>query len=205
MLSDVSVSLLASKSGTIGERSEQLCSTADQTLLERFLQGENAALVELFDRHNRRLLVYAQKILGDADGARDLVQEVWVRVLKLRGRSRRVDNPVGFLLRMTRNLCLTALTRRRSLVRLDDLREADRPRHEQASDRDESIVAALERLPFEYREVLVLGVYCGYSTDEIARMLKRTTAAIWKRASRARALLRSEVLKQERIRREDSR
>jgi DNA-directed RNA polymerase specialized sigma24 family protein len=58
---------------------------------------------------------------------------------------------------------------------------------------EELALASLEKLSFEYREVLVLNLYCGYRFDEIAAMTGKTPDAIWARASRARAQLRKMV------------
>jgi DNA-directed RNA polymerase specialized sigma24 family protein len=55
---------------------------------------------------------------------------------------------------------------------------------------EELAVAALQELPFNHREVLVLNIYCGYSFEEIATMLGKSPEAIWTRASRARSQLR---------------
>ena len=65
---------------------------------------------------------------------------------------------------------------------------------EERSDLEEKLVAALDSLPFETREILVLNAYCGYRFDEIATMLDKSPDAVWARASRARAQLRRMVL-----------
>lgn len=196
MMSDVSVSLLDPARHAIEEATERRAVSSDASLLERFQRGENAALVELFDRHNGRLLLYARKILGGDEVARDVTQEVWMRVLKLRERPRTIDNPVGFLLRIARNLCLSTLSRRRDHLSLESIPESAQPADDERSAIEQIALAALDDLPFDYREVLVLTVYCGYSTEETARMLDRSAEAIWKRASRARAMLRAAVLRE---------
>jgi RNA polymerase sigma-70 factor, ECF subfamily len=196
MMSDVSISLFDPVRSLVVESSGRKARSSDASLLERFQRGENAALVELFDRHNERLLVYARKILGDGELAQDVTQEVWIRVLGLRTRPRQVDNPVGFLLRIARNLCLSALTRRRDHVTLDSITETAPESEVERTPLEEIALAALDELPFDYREVLVLTVYCGYSTEETARMLEKSPEAIWKRASRARAMLRAAVLRE---------
>jgi RNA polymerase sigma-70 factor (ECF subfamily) len=194
MMTDVSVSVLDPARSLVVEPVERRALSSDASLLERFQRGENAALVELFDRHNERLQVYARKILGDAELSHDITQEVWIRVLGLRSRPRRIDNPVGFLLRIARNLCLSALSRRRVHESLDSIPEPMRPAEPERTALEEIAIAALDELPFDYREVLVLTVYCGYSTEETACMLEKSPEAIWKRASRARAMLRAAVL-----------
>jgi len=167
----------------------------DASLFERFLTGEDDAFVELFRRHNRRLFTYAMKLLGDQQQAEDITQELWERVIKLRTSPPHVRNPVGFFIRIARNLCLDQMKRRRRTVALDDIDEARHPSSaaEERTELEEIATAALDRLPFDQREVLVLNIYCGYRFDEIATMLGTSPDAIWARASRARIQLRKIV------------
>jgi RNA polymerase sigma-70 factor (ECF subfamily) len=166
----------------------------DAALFERFLNGEDEAFVTLFRRHNRRLFTYAAKILGSHEQAEDITQELWERVIQIRSNPQQIHNPAGFFVRMARNLCLDHLKRDRRTVRLDD---ADDSPHRVATteltEMEEIAVAALDGLPFESREVLVLNLYCGYRFDEIATMLGKSPDAVWARASRARAQLRKIV------------
>lgn len=169
---------------------------ADAFLLERFQRGEDGALVELFDRHNRRLLIYCQKLVGSREQAKDITQELWMRVLRLRGGSQKVTNPVGFFLKIARNLCLNHIEARRSHTPLDSLPELAHPvAGGGLSEMEELILSSLERLSFEHREVLVLHIYCGYRLEEIAAMTGKSPEAIWKRASRARKELRTLVMR----------
>lgn len=169
--------------------------TDDATLLNTFLTGEDDAFLVLFRRHNQRLFTYCLKIVGDQGLAEDVTQEMWERVIGLREKPQEVRNPVGLFLRIARNLCLDHLKKNRRLVPLDDSDEYNHPagKGEELSELEEMAVAALDRLPFEYREVLVLNLYCGYRFDEIAVMMGKSSEAIWAQASRGRAQLRKIV------------
>jgi RNA polymerase sigma-70 factor (ECF subfamily) len=168
---------------------------ADASLLERFQAGDNAAFADLFDRHNNRLFVYCLKMVGSREQARDLTQELWERVIRLRASGQRIINPLGFFLTIARNLSLNHLKARRDHASLASLPESAHPVEalHQRSELEELILAALDLLPFDQREVLVLNIYCGYTMEEIAAMLGKSPDAIWKRASRARQRLRRMV------------
>lgn len=168
----------------------------DQALLERFLAGEKSPFLELYDRHNKRLFIYCLKVLGDHDLANDITQELWERVVRLRGSARRIDNPIGYFLKIARNLCLQHRKKARPYQPLSTLPESAHPSNgiSHLSELEESILGSLDRLSFEHREVLVLNIYCGYRFEEIAEMLGKSPEAIWKRASRARRELRDLVL-----------
>lgn len=166
---------------------------ADTDLFERFREGDNGAFGELFRRHNPRLYLYCLKIVGDRQGAEDVTQEVWEKVIGLRAeRGAEVRNPVGLLIRIARNLCIDHLRRSSRMVAMDEIDERATPMFasSEPGEIEEIAVAALDQLPYDYREVLILNIYCGYRYDEIAAMLDKTPDAIWARASRARTQLR---------------
>jgi RNA polymerase sigma-70 factor (ECF subfamily) len=169
----------------------------DAAYFDRFLAGDDAAFAELFDRHNHRLYVYCLKFLGRPELAEDVTQELWERVVRLRLDPQPVLNPLGFFLTMARNLCVNTQKRARRFSPLADLPEgvlASESTGEERSELEEAVQIALARLPLEYREVLILNVYCGYRFDEIATMLGKPSGTIWMRASRARTKLRKMVL-----------
>lgn len=165
----------------------------DALLLERFIEGDDEPFVELFDRHNRRLYLYALKILGDGAQAEDITQEIWERVIKLRERPQKIANPAAFLATIARNLCFNRLKMQKRRLILNAFAigpdVVDSP-HE-PSDLEALVAACVGKLPLEYREVLVLNVYCDYGYDEIASMLGKSVTAIRMRASRARGQLRT--------------
>jgi RNA polymerase sigma-70 factor (ECF subfamily) len=175
--------------------SSQADSSDDIVLFEQFLAGDDDAFLKLFRAYNGRLHLYCVKLIGSHVLAEDMMQELWERVIQLRRNPREVRNPLGFLLRMARNLCLDHLkSPKNRSVRLDDLHESAYPSERgEMSEMEELVLASLEDLPFDYREVLVLNMYCGYRYDEIAVMLGKSPDAIWARASRARTMLRKAV------------
>lgn len=167
-------------------------SEKDIDLFARFISGEDAALMEIFDRHTHRLYLYCLKFVGDRGVAEDLVQDLWERVIKMRTRSSEPPpNPLGLLYRIARNLSLNSIRDRRQLSSLDALPEWQHPSvsTREMSQQEELVVAALEHLPLPQREVLILNAYSGYRFDEIAEMLGEPVGAIRTRAWRARVQL----------------
>lgn len=167
-------------------------STGDAQLFARFLEGDDTAFMELFDRHTHRLYMYCLKFVGDRKQAEDLVQDLWERVIRLRaGERQKLDNPVGFLVRMARNLCLNHIRDRKQTASLEDLPEYEHPSTtpRELTHNEELVVAALGHLPDPQREVLVLNAYSGYRFDEIAEMLGEQVGAVRTRAWRARMQL----------------
>ena len=164
----------------------------DTLTFERFLAGDDSALVELYDRHNHRIFLYCRQFVRDHQRAEDMTQELWERVIRLR-RERKVtsQNPMGFLLTIARNLCLDELRKDRHHLAIDDLPETSHPVDTipELSHMEELVVRALPHLPAAQREGLVLNAYSGYRFDEIAEMLGEPVGAIRTRAWRARTHL----------------
>jgi len=160
----------------------------DTDLFSRFLTGDDGAFIELFDCYDRRLRMYCLKIVSNVESAEDLTQELWERVIRLRANPPEVAEPARYLMRIARNLCLRHIERRRQVSSLDDLRESEHPSMAppEPSHMEELVKIALEQLPFEQREILVLHNYCGYSYEDIAELRGETLGSVKMRALRAR-------------------
>lgn len=166
--------------------------TSDELLFDRFLGGDDRALVELFDRHNHRLYLYCLQFVHDPQRAEDVTQEMWEKVIRLRADGRATSqNPMGLLVTIVRNLCLDDIRKQRYHSPLEDLPETNHPTAtiRELSHMEELVLLALPHLPEAQREVLVLSAYSGYRFDEIADMLGEPVGAIRTRAWRARVHL----------------
>jgi RNA polymerase sigma factor (sigma-70 family) len=167
-------------------------------LFWRMLRGDDAAFSPLFAAFNGKLRRFFSRQLGVGAHVDDLAQEVWVRFINLRTRPPQpgLFRVQAFLFRVARNLSIDYLRTRKDHLAVDDLDEQEHPAiHERDVPEAESLVnRALDALPEEAREVLVLNLYLGYRFDEIAEMLDKSPEAIWQRASRARAKLRRIIL-----------
>jgi RNA polymerase sigma factor (sigma-70 family) len=191
----ISVSMAAA-AGDRADVPQAVDMSEDVALFRDFLGGDDVAAIKVFRKFHRRLFVYCSKVLGSPEQAEDVVGEVWERIVKLRSNPPEVHSPIGFLLKIARNLCLNHIRSRREHTSLGAMDESDHPTYspDVRSEMEERLIGALDALPFETREILVLNAYCGYRFDEIATMLDKSPEAVWARASRARAQLRRMVL-----------
>lgn len=167
--------------------------TDDTTLFSRFQSGDDGAFLELFDRHANRIGRYCYRMIGDPDRAQDVAQDVWEKIIKLRGdESYRLRNPLGLLYTIARNLSLNHLRDRRDHVSLQSLKEDDHPLVEtkELSRLEEMAVIALQRLPLAQREILILHSYSDYTFEEIGEMVGENPGAVRTRAWRARQQLK---------------
>jgi RNA polymerase sigma-70 factor, ECF subfamily len=159
-------------------------------------------LAELFDVHHQRLYRLARRMSGDADAARDLVQETFLRAARAPA-----SIPCGFaheeawLVRVLVNLCRDrwrqARTRERLTTASADVACRDAADPESAFIARSIVWRALNGLPPRRRAVLVMSELEGVSIEAIARTLGVTQATVrWHlslgRREMAKAITRAE-------------
>ena len=145
---------------------------------------------------------YAFVLAHNRTEAEDLVQETCLRALRAMGRLRADSNVKSWLFTILRNIWLNQLRQRRTtpeLVELDpDGRGANDP-PETSKDpyavyvselECEQVRAAIEQLPIEFREIILLREYEELSYQEIATVLHCPPGTVMSRLARARSKLR---------------
>jgi len=141
----------------------------ERVLVLRCQGGDEAAFEELVGNYSQRLRYYLRKMLRDGDRAEDILQDVWLQVL--RGLARLAD-PGAFpawLYRIARDRVYRELRERRSPLRLvEEMDFAAETGDDLRSEDAESIHAALDRLAPEHREVLVLRFLEDMTYEDIA-------------------------------------
>ncbi|MEB0045552.1 MULTISPECIES: RNA polymerase sigma factor [unclassified Pseudomonas] len=173
----------------------------DVELLARIGNNEAKAVNEMVSRKLPRLLALASRLLGDADEAKDVAQESFLRIWKQaahwRNEQARFDT---WLHRVVLNLCYDRLRRRKEqpLSVLDELPEpadtAPLPDEQlEASAQGEHMAAALAALPERQREAIVLQYYQQLSNVEAAALMNITVEALESLLSRARRNLRNHL------------
>jgi len=177
----------------------------DLELLARIGNNEPEAVKEMVSRKLPRLLALAGRLLGDAEEARDVAQESFLRLWKAAGQWRagqaRFDT---WLHRVTLNLCYDRLRRRKEQPLDDDSRLSElvdtAPALDdqwQAEAQHQQMAAALAALPERQREAIVLQYYQQLSNTEAAAAMDITVEALESLLSRARRNLRKQLIESE--------
>lgn len=142
---------------------------------------QRASSAEIFERHREALVKLAEGILGDNWRAEDVVQEVFLRVVK-QSLLDTVADPFPYLFKMVRNLSIDELRRRgreKSLLREDGqtapggVTSIEFNPEEIAVARDDyrAFLAALDELPTQTRRAVVMYFVDGKKMAEVARRL----------------------------------
>lgn len=174
-------------------------------LLDRCRHGDDLAWEAFVLQFQRRIYAIARAYAADADEARDLAQDIFVRLYETRGRWAPADVFTAWMVRVARNLCLDALRRRKARppardVPADEMLDLADPRRTpdsalEASRNQQLVWRALRSLSQISREVILLKEIQGFSLEEVAGMLRAPLGTVKSRVSRARLELAEQVLR----------
>jgi RNA polymerase sigma-70 factor, ECF subfamily len=173
----------------------------DEALMTAVRAGDLAKLGVLFERYHEALFEFLSRMTGDRTAAEDLVQDIFVRILKYRATYRDGGRFETWLYRIARNARAEYFRTRRALEPLtDEALEHPEPNPgpmrqlEAARDRS-CLKQALLQLADEKRELLVLARFQGMKHEQIAELLGIETGAVKVRIHRALRELREIFLK----------
>ena len=168
----------------------------DEWLVVRCQLGERDAFDELIARWHDPLWRCVRRLSGDDDVANDVVQDVWLRVLRGMPRLRDGAKWRAWLFGIARNVWMDRLRQRYTAAPLTDLDLAALPADECADDLEADLASMqheLTRLPLVEREVLTLFYLNQLSLAEVSEVLSVPTGTVKSRLFRARQLLRREL------------
>lgn len=148
------------------------------------------AFAELYARYAGRVYSFCLRFLGDADEAKDVYQDTFIRFYQSARREREMSNVPGFLLTIARNLCLNAKRDRKPTVTVEDVEAALAVPGQEQREFTQLVTMALEMLPDDYREVFVLREYEGLTYAEIADIIDTSLPTVKVRIFRAKQRLR---------------
>jgi len=147
------------------------------------------------------LYSYALVLTRNHAEAEDLVQEAYVRAIPAMGRLRADSNTKGWLFTILRNVWLNQLRKYRNgpqMIEIDvdgvanSVVEPSKDSHDLYVSKleAEQVRAAIQELPVDFREIILLREYEDLSYQEIASILGCPVGTVMSRLGRARAKLR---------------
>ena len=171
----------------------------EHDIIERCRKGDSDAYTVLVDRYRSLAYTVACRMLGDADTANDIAQESFLAAYEGLRHFRFGSKFSSWLTSIVLNKCQDHLRSRRATVGIDEIaeiRETRRRNPEQEASAGESADAvqkALDRLPPDYREVIILKHIEELDYQSISEILGVSVAALKVRAHRGRELLRAQL------------
>ena len=166
----------------------------DHVVMRQVREGDVEKLGVLFDRHHRTIFHFFLRLTGDRSGGEDLVQEVFLRILRFRNTYRSDAAFTTWMYQIARNVAADHYRKRKHDTREELPEEQEKEPvsrepnpGEWAEQRQQAAMlrAALARLSQDKRELLILSRYQDLKYEEIARILSSNVATVKVRVFRA--------------------
>lgn len=163
-------------------------------LLERCRGGDELAWEALVRTYQSSVYAVARHYLGDREEARDVAQEVFVRLYGRLDSFAGGDTFKAWLLQMTRNASIDRLRRIKARPPVSDVAadeamlvcDDDPERNAATEARERLLRRALARLGDKHREVLLLKEIHGLTIEQVAQLLDLPVGTVKSRSNRAR-------------------
>jgi RNA polymerase sigma-70 factor (ECF subfamily) len=188
--------------------------TDEEALIAASKRGDSAALDALVRAHQERVYAFAMRMCQNVEDAKDILQETFLGMVRSVREFREESKFTTWLYRIASNACLKK--RRRGVhdpspgqeLSLDELMprpDSDGRKPEIADwseDAEQALLrgelsqrmeTAIDKLPREYKIVLVLRDMEGLSAEETAQAVGLSVAAVKSRLHRARVFVRGEL------------
>jgi RNA polymerase sigma-70 factor, ECF subfamily len=173
----------------------------ERLLVVRAQAGDEAAFAELVERYSPRLRYFLRKLLASADGPEDALQDVWLDVVRNLSRLNDPQALVAWLYRIARDRAYGRLRKTRLMEPIDESQLVDAASADEIDFSVEDatrIHAALDELPSEQREVLVLRFLEDMSYEQIARVVGCQLGTVRSRIHYGKQALRRALEKDQR-------
>jgi RNA polymerase sigma-70 factor (ECF subfamily) len=168
---------------------------SDEELMAAYVAGDRSSFDELFRRYAPILLSVLQRQMHSADDARDLVQQTFLQLHRARRDFDQKARLRPWLFTIALNLKREYFRRQKrrpeAPLELDGRSDPAVLPHDLTKDElDRTVRRAIEELPRDYREVIVLHWFEGLSFPEISSLLGASVSAVKVRAHRGYVALR---------------
>lgn len=168
-------------------------SNLTRAAIDRAKEGDPEGLHYLYVRYSDDVLRYVTGLIRDHHEAEDITQNVFAKLMTaIKKYEERAVPFDAWILRVARNAALDHLRARRAIPS-EEVRLADTGQAQTAADRGRALRQALEDLPEDQREVLVLRHIVGLSPVEIATTLDKSESSVHGLHHRGRRSLRTNL------------
>ncbi len=175
-------------------------SKPDQPFLEKLKKGDKVAFDALFYAYEPILYAYAVKMTRQAEDAREIVQEVFLKIWEKRTLIEPANNFEGFLFTIAKNLVYNKAKRRIYDFAYKEYAALYNKQSEYATENSvfyneltHSVQRLCEQLPPARREVFLMSRIDGLSNKEIAGKLNTSTSNVKNQINKALRFLKAHM------------
>ena len=179
---------------------------SDEQLISRFQSGDENAYIELVNRYKDRLTNFVFYFLKDEEHTEDVVQETFIKLYEKKHYYKQIAKFSTWIYTIARNLANTELRKknRKKIMYLSQMTSqkkdyeliADAPSLNKEFENNfllKKIHAAIEKLPENYKSVIILRDIQELSYDEISGIVRVPLGTVKSRINRARLKLQADL------------
>ncbi|HWB61682.1 MAG TPA: RNA polymerase sigma factor [Chthoniobacteraceae bacterium] len=178
-------------------------SASDSRLVELCLRGDRRAFERIVSRYQSIICAVAYSACGDVGRSEDLAQDTFIAAWRKLGDLKEPEKLKSWLCGIARNLVNNSerAQQRVPTARADELppetcSPGGNPHEMAVSNEEEALMwRALETIPADYREPMVLYYREAQSVEKVAAALELSQEAVRQRLSRGRVMLNERVAK----------
>ena len=148
--------------------------------------GADEYISEIVSEYSQTLFKVAYTVLHSAADAEDIVQEVFIKLIRTDKQFNDKEHEKAWLIRVTINISRNL---RKKLAKSELTNELPEKKAQEQSE----IINAVMELPEKYRTIIHLYYYEGYSIKGIANILHIPTATAGTRLARGRSVLKDKL------------
>lgn len=170
------------------------------TLIRGLIEGREDSYNALFNEYYLGLTLFARNFLGDMDLAREMVQDMFVRLYESRHLLENVQSLSAYLYQSVKNSCLNYIKlnkihhKHKEKIRMEQSgTEPDLTEQIQQSELEQRIFQIVSGLPERCREIFRMSRVDGLNNDEIASKCKISKRTVETQISKALKTLRLEL------------
>ena len=152
-------------------------------------------LDELYEAYHAMVYRTAHRITGNAPDAEDVMQTVFMRMLKRDAHAAEIENPESYLRRAAVNAALDIVRARQADNTLELEHMATSGSCTELRDLRDTMRRALSKLAPKAAEMVALRFFEGYTNPEIAKLMGMSQIVVAVTVHRARKKLQQELIK----------
>jgi len=158
--------------------------------MPKAIQRTDREIAEIYRRHGRMVYRISYAYMKNPADTEDAVQETFFRLIQRGPAFESEEHEKAWLIRTASNLCINSLRHwRRKSENIEDFYDLAGPSSAETDDVLEAVMSLSEK----YRTVVYLYYYEGYTSVEIAEILKKPQSTIRSYLHEARAILRERL------------
>ena len=156
------------------------------------VSSERGQLEDIFKEHGRFMYRTAYGVIGRHEDAEDIVQSIFLRLMRQQPPPNLGENPEGYLYRAAVNMALDTIKSRRREVLVDDDRHFEGPAVTESFNAElhRRLYQAIAKLKPDAAHIIILRYMHEKSDAQIARMLGVSRGTIALKLFRSRARLK---------------